>query len=95
MQKRRTKNSETSPKKARNQVVPKRQLRPHMLKKATRFCLHSSLWRICLNTRTSIAEPESTTSTRMVRVVKYWASQAQGLSFIQHLETEKKLSEQE
>lgn len=71
-QNRKSKNSENGPKlrKARAQVVPKRQLRPHMLRNATRFCLHSSLLRICLNTKESITRPESTKTARMVIVEK-------------------------
>lgn len=72
MQNRKTKNSENGPKlrKARTQVVPKTQLRPHMLRKATRFSRHSSLLRICLKTKYSITRPENTKATRMVIVVK-------------------------
>lgn len=73
-------------KKVRPQVVPKRQLRPQMLRKATRFCLHSSLVRICLYTRKSITIPDDTSRPRTVMLVKQNASQALFVAtFIQHL----------
>lgn len=85
----------TGPKsrKVRPQVVPKRHMRPHMLRKAERFCLHSSLVRISLLTRKSITIPENTRMARIVKLVKQWASKALWVCFIQHLETPNSLRE--
>lgn len=72
MQKRNKMTSESGPKfrKPRPQVVPNRQLRPQILRKATRILLHSSKFWIFPRTRKSMTKPEKTTTARKVRLVK-------------------------
>lgn len=86
MQKRKRTVSEASnEKKARAQVEPNRQLRPQILRKATRFLLHSSRWRIFLNTRSSMTRPELTTAASSPVLMTKWAIRAERESVIQHL----------